>query len=422
MHPLSRAPHAGVVRSLRSARLMLSLVALAVPLASGAAAPAATSARSATPGTNGHLLVASGHRHEMSLFAMQPRNGDRMLLQYGNEQGAAYSPDGTKIAFMNNYDGDYEICVMNADGTGAKQLTKNSSFDGYPSWSPDGTKIAFTSNRDGDLDIWVTNADGSEQTNITSDDPWNNDAPRWSPDGRFIATETDRYNGVSVELITPDGTRQAMVGSVAYFTWFDSWSPDGKSLLVDSNRGGDYDIFRYDISGTAPLQIDLLEAKIVSDDNAVEGPAIWSPDGKQIALSSNRDGDFEVYVMNADGGPQRQVTHNTVDDVVLDWQSLHDLRSPSVKALTSRGTPGKAITLRFKASDNSGRASVGITIFLGKRPVGYLHTALKKRSAGHAYTATWRSYGLKGSLRFCAEAYDPSGNESSRNCAPIVTS
>jgi dipeptidyl aminopeptidase/acylaminoacyl peptidase len=401
---------------------MLCLVALAAALASGAAAPAATSARSATPGTNGHLLVASGHRHEMALFTMQPRSGDRLLLQYGNEQGAAYSPDGTKIVFMNNYDGDYEICIMNADGTGAKQLTKNSSFDGYPSWSPDGTKIAFTSNRDGDLDIWVMNADASEQTNITSDDPSNDDAPRWSPDGRWIAIETDRYGGVSVELITPDGIRQATIGSIQYATWFDSWSPDGKSLLVDSNSGGDYDIYRYDISGSALLQWDLLQAKIVSDDNAVEGPAIWSPDGKQIALSSNRDGDFEVYVMNVDGGPQRQVTHNTVDDVVLDWQSLHDLRAPSVKALKSRGTAGKAIPLRFNASDNSGRASVGITVFLGKRPVGYLHTPLKKRSAGHTYTATWHSYRFNGPLRFCAEAYDPSGNESSRSCAPIVTS
>jgi TolB protein len=402
---------------------VLSLLALAVALATGAAAPAATSARAATPGANGHLLVASGHRHEMALFTIRPRGGDRLLLQFGNEQGAAYSPDGTKIAFMNNYDGDYEICVMNADGTGIKQLTKNSSFDGYPGWSPDGTKIAFTSNRDGDLDIWVMNADASEQTNITNWDPWNDDAPRWSPDGRWIAIETDQYGGVTPMLITPDGTLQATIGSVRYTTWFDSWSPDGKSLLVDSNREGDYDIFRYDIPGTAPLQWELLQPpKIVSDDSAVEGPAIWSPDGKQIALSSNRDGDFEVYLMNADGGPQRQLTHNTVDDVVLDWQSLRDLRAPSVKALTSRGTPGKTITLRFKTSDNSGRASVGITVFQGKRPVAYLHTPLQQRSPGHAYAATWHSYRFKGPLRFCAEAYDPSGNESSPSCAPIATS
>jgi hypothetical protein len=399
-------------------RAALCLVALAAALASGGAAPAAT------PGVNGHLLVASGQRHAMTLFAMQPRNnGDRLMLNYGADQGASYSPDGTRIAFMNNYDGDYEICVMNADGTGVNQLTKNSSLDAYPSWSPDGTQIAFTSNRDGDLDIWVMNADGSNQTNITSHDPFVDDAPRWSPDGRWIAIETDQYGSVQVVLITPDGTPQASVGSVAYDTWFDSWSPNGKSFLIDSNRSGDYDIYRYDITGRQPLQFDLMQPKIVSDDNAVEGPAIWSPDGQQIALSSNRDGDFEIYLMNADGGPQRQLTHNNVDDVVMDWQSLHDLRAPTIKALTSRGTPGKRLALRFRVSDNSGRASVAITVFVGKRPYGYVRTPLKQRSAGHTYTTIWSSRpNVKAPLRFCAEAYDPSGNESSRSCARIVTS
>jgi WD40-like Beta Propeller Repeat len=400
-------------------RAALCLVALAAALVSGGAAPAAT------PGVNGHLLIASGQRHAMTLIAMQPRNnGDRLMLNYGADQGATYSPDGTRIAFMNNYDGDYEICVMNADGTGVKQLTKNSAVDAYPSWSPDGARIAFTSNRDGDFDIYVMNANGSNQTNITSDDPSYDDFPRWSPDGRWIAIETDRYgNGnLTVELITPDGKPQAGVGSVLYTTFFDSWSPDGKSLLVDSNSGGDFDIYRYDLDGPGPLQWNLLQPKIVSDDNASEGSAIWSPDGKQIALASNRDGDFEIYLMNAEGGPPRQITHNNVDDVMMDWQSLHDLRDPTVKALSSRGTPGKRIALRFKAFDNSGRASIAITVFVGKRPYGYLHTRLKWRKAGHTYRAMWSSPKVNGQLKFCAEAYDPSGNESPKSCAPIVTS
>jgi hypothetical protein len=117
----------------------------------------------------------------------------------------------------------------------------------------------------------------------------------------------------------------------------------------------------------------------------------------------------------------RQLTHNNVDDIVMDWQSLHDLRAPTVKALTSHGRPGKRITLRFRASDNSGRASVAITVFVGKRPYGYVRTPLKHRSAGHTYTAIRASPNVKGLLRFCAEACDPSGNESSRSCARIVT-
>jgi len=55
----------------------------------------------------------------------------------------SWSPDGTKIAFMSNRDGNFEIYTMNADGTGATRLTNVSERDGFPSWSPDGTKIAF---------------------------------------------------------------------------------------------------------------------------------------------------------------------------------------------------------------------------------------------------------------------------------------
>jgi Tol biopolymer transport system component len=396
-------------------RAALCLIALAAALTSGSAAPAATS------GVNGDLLVASGQRHQMTLFAIQPGSGDRLLLNYGTDQGAAYSPDGTKIAFMNNYDGDFEICLMNADGTGVKQLTKNSSIDGYPTWSPDGRRIAFASNRDGDDDIWVMNADGSNQTNITSNDPADNEDPHWSPDGRFIGSTTDQYGYWHVLVMTPDGAFETPLDWRRESAWFDSWSPDGKSFLVHSNLEGDYDIYRYDIPDADPVQWMLLEGKLVSDDSAAEERAVWSPDGKQIAFSSNRDGDFEIYVMNAAGGPQRQITHNNVDDMVEDWQSLSDVRAPTLTAVPSRGRPGKRIALRFKVSDDSGRASVAITVFVGKRPYGYLHTPLKARSAGHTYTVSWRSPSVRGLLRFCGDAYDPSGNESGRSCAPIVT-
>jgi Tol biopolymer transport system component len=400
-------------------RLPPAGVVVAAALVCGPAAHTATTAAQATPGPNGRLLVATGQRHDMGLYALQPRTGDRHMLIYGGDQGATYSPDGTRIAFMNNYDGDYEICVMNADGTGIKPLTRNSAIDAYPTWSPDGKRIAFTSNRDGDFDIWVMNADGTAQVNLTNDDPSQDDVPHWSPDGRWIAYQTNRYDGWNVALMSPDGKYHGLLGWSEYATEFDSWSPDGKSVLVDSNRQGDFDLYRYDIPDTDPIQWGLLEGKIVSDDSAVEGAAVWSPDGKQIAFSSNRDGDFEVYVMSADGGPQRQLTHNNVDDIVMDWQALHDLRAPSVKALPSSGKLGKAITLRFRASDDSGRASVGITVYWGKRPVDYLHTPLRHRSAGHTYTASWHSYRFGGPLRFCAEAYDPSGNESARSCARI---
>ena len=79
----------------------------------------------------------------------------------------AWSPNGRKIAFASERDGNSEIYVMNADGSGQRSLTSDLAYDGDPGWSPDGRKIAFVSNRDGRYEVYVMNADGSGQRSLT---------------------------------------------------------------------------------------------------------------------------------------------------------------------------------------------------------------------------------------------------------------
>ena len=62
---------------------------------------------------------------------------------------------------MSNREGNWEIYVMNVDGSSLKRLTSNSSIDGLPTWSPNGRSIAFVSNQGGAWGVWVMNADGS---------------------------------------------------------------------------------------------------------------------------------------------------------------------------------------------------------------------------------------------------------------------
>ncbi|HUS81287.1 MAG TPA: hypothetical protein VM283_08475, partial [Armatimonadota bacterium] len=87
-----------------------------------------------------------------------------------------------QLAFVSIRDGNPEIYVVNADGTGLKRLTSNAAEDIRPAWSPDGGLIAFVSDRDGDQDIWVMTPRGERQTNITNTNAFD-DAPCWSPDG-----------------------------------------------------------------------------------------------------------------------------------------------------------------------------------------------------------------------------------------------
>ncbi len=111
----------------------------------------------------GHSLVQVDGSGLRSLPRVIPWNG-------------AWSPDGQKIAFTQSFPPgshgsprmQYDIFVMNADGSGQRRLTRSPGGDGSPAWSPDGRKIAFISHRDGNVEIYVMNADGSGQRRLTN--------------------------------------------------------------------------------------------------------------------------------------------------------------------------------------------------------------------------------------------------------------
>ena len=112
-----------------------------------------------------------------------------------------YSPDGSKIVFQSFRDTNFEVYVMNSDGSGQTRLTNHTAFDTAPSWSPDGTKILFTSTRDDPMSsaLYVMNADGSGQTRVTtgSDGVW-----RTAPTPPVIFTEEGSANAAAFNSAT----------------------------------------------------------------------------------------------------------------------------------------------------------------------------------------------------------------------------
>jgi len=83
----------------------------------------------------------------------------------------AWSPDGRQLAFVSDRDGNSEVYVMNGNGKGQRNLTRNRAYDADPAWSPNGRKIAFVTNRDGNYGVYVMNADGSGQRRLAQRSP-----------------------------------------------------------------------------------------------------------------------------------------------------------------------------------------------------------------------------------------------------------
>ena len=248
-----------------------------------------------------------------------------------------WSPDGNRIAFSSNRNGKQHIYVMNGDGSSLVQITNTQAEDTEPAWAQDGKRIAFARQTDGNKDIYVMNADGSNPKRVT-DHPEADYGPRWSIDGRILFTGnrggrgdifvTD-VEGRSVKSLTatgarfpscaPDGKKVAfvsrspeiinsahwlqifvidadgsnlkMITRSPHSIFVPRWSADGaKITFVVEYHGARANIFEMDAVGG--------NFKRLTAGPKFDGWPSYSPDGTKLAFESNRNGNYEIYVMN----------------------------------------------------------------------------------------------------------------------------
>lgn len=233
------------------------------------------------------------------------------------DKNPVWASDG-RMAFTSFRDVNYEIYTMNADGSGQTNLTHNPAYDADPAWSPNGRRIAFVSNRDDNGEIYVMNSDGSGLSRLTHNTV-SDTHPVWSPDGRWIAYVSDEGGNNEIYVISADGAGQVNLTNDPTDDTDPVWSPDGMQLAFASYRSGNSEIYVVDIPD--PVLPDNLPTPVNLTQNAAyDWNPVWSPDGKRLAFISDRDGNFEIYLMNADGSGQTNLTQNPAADTDPIWR------------------------------------------------------------------------------------------------------
>jgi subtilisin-like proprotein convertase family protein len=284
------------------------------------------------PKTNANGKIAFTRKFsgvDSEIFTMNPDGSGQTNitnLPTAIDTSPAWSPDGSRIAFVSDRDGNNDIYVMNANGSGVVRLTSTSAYESTPSWSPDGTKIAYhrsDSIIQPQYEIYVMNANGSSQTRLTNY-IYQDVGASWSPDGtRLVFSRENSYRDFELFTMNADGTNPNRLPTMTY-GGPPKWSPDGSKFLYvkDSTQ----QIFVCNTDGSGQTQLTTTSATHASPS--------WSPDGTRITW--NRDLDMaspaEIWVMNADGSAPTRLTAPAVDDWSPDWGSL--AASPSTTTAT----------------------------------------------------------------------------------------
>ena len=272
-------------------------------------------------------------------------DSDRLLTAaFKSAEAPVWSPDGRKIAFHSKDRGNWDIHVTDIGSGKATRLTSHKARDTQPAWSPDGKTIAFMSdrgNREMGDDIYLMNADGSNVRRLTRGIDGTKD-PAWSPDGKSIAFSGPASRGPRLlrdaSDIKPDtffediyiakrdgtGTRKLTNGKAVSI--LPAWSPDGKQIAFSSNQHGN-------TGSLLDLQIHIINVngsglRRLTKFKAVNLCPSWSPHKTKILFHSNtplptKDPwkvTSELYVVNADGTGLKQLTSNVTDDYFPAWR------------------------------------------------------------------------------------------------------
>ena len=269
-----------------------------------------------------HIIFTSRRWWNYDIFIADVYGGHMTHLTKNKwlDFNPAISNDGSKLAFVSDRDGNREIYALDLiwmdgytqwEGRNLTNITQTAGHDWTPKFSPTNEKIVFTTYfpATDNYDVFIMNADGSDKQNLTNS-PYYEKHPQFSPDGSFIIFQAWQKGKMEIFFSNLlDGniinlTRNTVSHDI--IPHGNAFSPDEQEIVFTSERDGNRNIYIMNTDGTNQIQL--------TDHSAADYEPVYSPDGLSIIFTSERDGNKEIYIMNNNGLNLKNLSNNPADD------------------------------------------------------------------------------------------------------------
>ena len=229
------------------------------------------------------------------------RIADDIFLKMTGVRGAF----ATRIAYVTQNGREYRLEVADADGEGVQVALRSNEPIISPAWSPDGTKVAYVSFEKKKPIVYVQNLVTRART-IVANFKGSNSAPSWSPDGNTLAVALSKDGHTQVYTVSADGSNLRRVSNSTGIDTEPQWSADGQSIYFTSDRSGGPQIYRMSAGGGDAKRITFGGNYNIS-------PRI-AADGKTLAYISRRDGNFELFALDLASGQELRLSDTSNDE------------------------------------------------------------------------------------------------------------
>lgn len=247
------------------------------------------------------IVFVSDRDGAKELYAMD--FDGRNVRRLTSHRSLAMNPDarGGKIVFTSYLHRFPQIWMMNADGSGQREIPTGLELNASPALSPDGTQIAFSGSAKGNPDIYVVSTSGSGLKRLTMTHALEA-SPDWSATGRQILYTSDQSGTPQIWVMDAEGTGARRVTYAGNWNDEGAWSPDGSKIAFACRNEGDFNICVMDFSTGNTVQL---------TSEGSNGHPGWSPNGEKIVYQSRRGGSTQIYTMDADGQNKRLATEKS---------------------------------------------------------------------------------------------------------------